>query len=277
MNANTGRNILAEFQSLSAIIKELADEGDATAALLLDEFNSCGKSLVDYVIECSSEISKLNTQKEETEEEVQKLNVKLEALEKSVPKADFEYCLRLAEKKYAKYWSIMEKNSKTFLATATYLFNFLRAQDVDFSPVILEITKSLEEEITQKIYLPFVKEESKKPILDRKSRLQSCILNYKDKPYFYFEFTMMFKELTPPPTSRFEGYWTLLHQRLGKQGWHMHTITNKAFTDAGVELALKYRNRAAHADVFTKEEVQECSEKTRKLTYTFLSAYPSKK
>lgn len=276
MNANTGRNILAEFQSLSALIKELADEGNETAAILLDEFNACGKALVDYVLECSNEISKLNTQKEETEEEVQKLNAKLEALEKSVPKADFEYCLKLAEKKYSKYWHIMEKNSKTFLATATYLFNFLRAQNVDFSSVVLEYAKALEEELKQKVYFSFVKEQSKKPILPYKSQFTTCVARYKEKGVFFFEFTMMFQQFKVPNYWN-DNYWPYLHQELQAKGWRMNILTNPKFIKEGTAFAENYRNRAAHSYTFTQQDAVACSEKAKELTYTFLSAYPSKK
>jgi len=275
MIENKGRNILAEFQSLSVFIKELADEGDETAALLLEEFNACGESLVNYVLECSSEIGKLNTQKEETEEEVQKLNAKLEALEKSVPKADFEYCLRLAEKKYSKYWAIMEKNSKTFLATATYLFNFLRAQNLDFSPVVLEFSKAFEEEMKEKIFFKFITEQSKKPLRLDKGRIIEAIRTYKNEKFYFVEYTMMLKMFRKP---RFvdDSYWVLLHQTLQAKGWRMDVLTNPAFIEDGVNFVETFRNHAAHANTFTQQEAVVCSEKTKELTYTFLSAYPKK-
>ena len=270
-----GQNILAEFQSLSVLIKELADEGDETAALLLEEFNACGASLVNYVLECSSEIGKLNTQKEETKEELQKLNAKLEALEKSVPKADFEHYSKVAEKKYSKYWNIMEEKSKTFIATAMYVFNLMKAYSGDFSPVVLEFSKALEEELKEKIFFKFITEQSKKPLRLDKGRIIEAIRTYKNDKIYFIEYSMMLKTFRKP---RFvdNSYWVLLHQTLQAKGWRMDILTNPAFIDDGVNFVETFRNRAAHANTFTQQEAVVCSEKTKELTYTFLSAYPQK-
>lgn len=271
-----GKVLISKFKTLTDFIEEIAETGDENAALILEELHSFGRLLVDYVLECSNEISKLNAQKVESEEDIKKLKEKLEALEKAVPKKDYVYYSGLAQNKYKKYWSVMEKSSKTFITTAMYMFNLLRVHNADFSPVILEYTKSLEEEIKQKIYLGFLKEESKKPILPNNGKWTDAVEKYKERQFFFIPLSMMFYNLNSPKNVNGVSYWANLHQMLKRDGWDMPALTDPKFISDGVRLAEDYRNWAAHIYDFTDQDAIYCSMETKKLICHFLSAYPQK-
>lgn len=270
-----GQELISKFKTLTDFIEGIAKTGDENAALILDELNSFGRILVEYVLECSNEISKLNAKNIELEEDVKELNEKLELLEKAVPKKDYQYYAMLAQKKYKKYWFLMEEKSKTFIITAMYVFNLIQAHSGDFSAIVLEYAKSIEEELAQKIYINFVKEQSKKPLLSNKSKLTDSVERYQNKQLFFLELSMMFVNFRKP-NFHSEAYWCYLHQKLHTDGWQMDILTDENFITDGKYLAEYYRNRAAHNNIITAQDAIDCSSLTKNLMYTFLSAYPKK-
>ena len=277
MSNKKGQELISKFKTLTDFIEEIAKTGDENAALILEELNSFGRLLVDYVLECSNEISKLNAQNVESEEDIKKLKEKLEALEKAVPKKDYQYYYLLAQNKYKKYWSIMEENSKTFITTAMYVFNLLKVHGVDFSPVILEYAKSVEVEMTNKIYFDFIVSSSKKPILpQKKGVLKEAIVRYKDTQHFFLPFATMFHSLKVPKYMD-NSYIRLLQQTLKKDGWNMSILTSSDFILEGSDFAENFRNAAAHEITFTLEDSVVCSQKSKKLLSLFLDAYPKSK
>lgn len=271
-----GNELISKFKTLTDFIEEMAATGDENAALILDELNSFGCILVEYVLECSNEISKLKNRNLDLEESVKELNEKLEILEKAVPKTDYEFYFVLAKNKYKKFWHLMEENSKKFIATSMYVFNLLKAYSSDFSPVIIEITKALETEMKNKLFLNFIISQSKKPVLHNEGAFTQSINRYKENQSFFLPFTMFFHSLRPVSNTPTNSCYYALHQTLKTDGWDVSILTSSDFRKDGIDLSENYRNLAAHSNTLTMEDAVACSKKTKKLIFLFLSAYPKK-
>ena len=268
-------NIIIEtnnkYNTISEILRELESfpnlSGDVQKKVneLHNALDELGATLHAYLMEC------LNTASNSKDNEVHEQQLK--NIEESTPKDTFEYYADIVRKDYAACWDDMEENTQKFLVTSYYIYNILKSEGIDFSPVMVEFAKSIEEEMKQKIYYPFIVEQSKEEkILIDNSELEKCIIKYKYDNVFYVPLSLMFTSLQKP-TGEVRSH-SLLHKMLRDERWQMRIIADKSFINDGKEYTKKYRNVAAHTSALVKEDAENCKNKTFDLINTFLSAKP---
>ncbi len=261
---NTISEILRElegFPNLSGDVKEKVNE-------LHNALDALGATLHAYLMEC------LHTASNSKDNGVHEQQLK--NIEESTPKDTFEYYANIVRKDYAACWDDMEENTQKFLVTSYYIYNILKSEGIDFSPVMVEFAKSIEEEMKQKIYYPFIVEQSKEEkILIDDSELEKCIIKYKYDNVFYVPLSLMFTSLQKP-TGEVRCH-SPLHKMLRDERWQMRIIADKSFINDGKEYTKKYRNVAAHTSALVKEDAENCKNKTFDLINTFLSAKPVSK
>lgn len=256
--------ILQELENIS----EMSTDAKRKVEELRKAVDSLGASLHTYLMEC------LNTATNSKENSV--CEQQLKNIEENTPKDTFEYYADIVRKDYADCWDDMEENTQKFLVTSYYIYNILKAENIDFSPVMVEFAKSLEEEMKQKIYYPFIVEQSKEEkILIEDSELEKCIIKYKYDNVFFVPLSLMFTSLQKPTGE--VRYHSLLHKMLRDEHWQMRIIADKSFINDGKEYTKKYRNVAAHTSALVKEDAENCKNKTFDLLNTFLSAKPVSK
>ena len=190
---------------------------------------------------------------------------------------DFALYSDICKAEYAPCWDQMDDKTKKFLVTSYYIFSTIRRTKMDFSPVIVELAKSIEEEMSTKLYYDFIFECSKRPTQKTKdfdNKLEEAIFNYrKDVTAYYVPLSTMFDALMPSQRLKSNIYYQMLQQKLIDEQWNTSTLCSKQFVDKGKDYAKNCRNAAAHSAALTEEKAQECMEKTKELLSEFLSAY----
>ena len=116
-------------------------------------------SKIDTVIEklttVQDEIEEIKLCQRNDEEKINLMVSKLSRLESSIPDEEIEdYCV-LAESLYSN-WDSLDKLTKKFIPLAEFLYSKLqKIDDADFSPVIIELCRAIENEFLLKVFSKF--------------------------------------------------------------------------------------------------------------------------
>ena len=236
------------YDSLSEIVKKLAEDGLPEHKELEKRLETLGELLSKHIFDI---IKKINDAKPEEKED------KIVEVEKIIPKDDYKYFENVAKKDYKECWEKLEHPTRTFIVTALYMDNLINSEQFDFSPIVMELGKSVENEMKEKIYLPFIIENSKLPLKSETTsggNLWVAVNRYKSSKGYYFPFKMTFASLKKP--KRYEdSYYYDLHTELQGFGWNMDIITDVTFIQEGLDYSDNFRNSAAHSDAFTNDKV----------------------
>ena len=114
---------------------------------------------VDIVLEkldgLEVSFNELKTGTRDVEEKLTIMSSKLNQLEKTILEEELEIYTSSCQKNYDK-WDDMEELSKRFIQVAEYLFTKMQAyKKLDYSPVIIELCRALENEFLQKIFIKY--------------------------------------------------------------------------------------------------------------------------
>ena len=191
---------------------------------------------------------------------------------------DFALYSDICKAEYAPCWDQMDDKTKKFLVTSYYIFSTIRRTKMDFSPVIVELSKSIEEEMSSKLYYDFILECKTKLPLQRTSNfdneLERAVFNYrKDITAYYVPLSTMFDALMPSQRLKNNIYYQMLQQKLVDGKWDTSKLCTQQFVAKGKDYAKNCRNEAAHSAALTEKKAQECMSKTKELLTEFLSAY----
>lgn len=268
------------FKSISEILELVSECGsiedlkDYTAELV-----SLGKDLDALYQETTTEITELKEKNEELEDENAKLkeeNRKLKVYIKSMSAADYRISTAACEKEYGAYWELLEEESRKFLVTSYFILRKTKGTNSDFSAVVVSLCKPYETEIKNKIFMPFIVEQSKLPILTRDAGLlRTTVENYKTDSNAHISFKLMILCLRKPkyPIS----YEQRLHDVLYKNKWNLKVFESKDFTEESIDYMEKYRNFAAHIHLVEEQFAIDCKIATKEMLMKLISAYPKSK
>ena len=258
------------YDSLSEIIKKLAEDGLPEHKELNKRLETLGELLSKHIFDI---IKKINDAKPEEKED------KIVEVEKIIPKDDYKYFENVAKKDYKECWEKLEHPTRTFIVTALYMDNLINSEQFDFSPIVMELGKSVENEMKEKVYLPFIIENSKLPLKAEptsKKGIWVAVNRYQSNKGYYLPFKATFSTLNKP-TIYEDSYYYDLHTELQGFGWNMDIITDVTFIQEGLDYSDNFRNSAAHSDAFTNDKVSLCELSTNKILNTLISAYPKTK
>jgi hypothetical protein len=157
------------------------------------------------------------------------------------------------------YWDRLDSKTQQFLFMAEYLYEYLLERSKltedqkEYSPVILEYCKCIENELRTKIFLDF-REFYKKYKYPRNfgdmigdlQQLSNEHLNNQDSPY---------KEI----------------KNFLKKCFNMDRLLWKKFLDKLYEINNNYRNKSAHPHLMTIKDTQECRDKVISTLDYFMS------
>lgn len=271
---NTTFNSITEILELVSECGNIEDLKDYTAELL-----SLGKDLDALYQKTTAEITELKEKNKELEEENAKLkeeNRKLKVYIKSMSAADYKISTAVCEKEYDVYWKLLEEDSRKFLVTSYFILRKTKGTNSDFSAAVVSLCKPYEAEIKNKIFMPFIIEQSKLPILTRDTGLlRATVENYKTNRYAHMSFKLMILCLRKPkyPIS----YEQRLHDVLYKNKWNLKVFESKDFTAESIDYMEKYRNFAAHVNFVEEQFAIDCKIATKKLLIKLISTYPKSK
>jgi len=244
----------------------------------IDDFGDTLKKLFFLSMEKNNRLkNKLVELKVPAHEIASLLSDDLSIMDEMVPFDGFAIYSKFCKAEYVEHWDCMEEKTRKFLVTSYYLFNTIMTTHMDYSPVVIELAKSIEEEMSTKLYYDFILKCSRQPtqkIKDFDNKLEEAVFNYrKDVTAYYVPLSTMFDALMPSQRLKSNIYYQMLQQKLTDEKWDTSTLCSKQFVDKGKDYAKNCRNAAAHSAALTEEKAQECMDKTKELLSEFLSAY----
>lgn len=285
----------SQYGSISTFIKALAERNDLDVAgykrelaVLQKEFDSFGDTFTDFMVGYLQEIEqfkkdkeKWNAEKLETDEIIKRLEERVKELEKKVPKADYDYCTLYCEKEYKEFWGLLDEETQALLIVARYFAELAKTHTIDYSIIILEYNKSVERELMQKIYIPYldginrdyeVHEEDYNPRTGKLYSFIDWVNRSLDTGIYYIPLLLMFIVLNQYPKREYD-YYYFLHKFFEDNNWNTGKICDEDYGYAGSEYAKFYRNEAAHSLGKDKSKVPQCKSETRNLLIELLKAY----
>ena len=219
--------------------------------------------------------------KDETREIDQKIilmSSKLDRIEKNIDEEELEDYYVLCKSLYSK-WDSLEDLTKRLIPVAEYLFSSLQRYDKpDYSPVILELCRAIENEFLLKIFTKYTLD-----ILGRKGRgLDNFLATDKSSRFLVNKTGIFVKALTRSRRTNRPEY------TLGQMNTILSLINDETIVCASPllqdfrhyleqetiaddllnvqyirkinDLVEKYRNPAAHPGFMTLEKAQRCKE-----------------
>ncbi|TXR78299.1 hypothetical protein [Bacillus sp. BF9-10] len=113
-----------------------------------EKIDNIGKKLSDLLIN----FDELKTETRGFEEKIVLMNLKLERIEQHIDAEDLEDYYLLSQSNYCN-WDMLDDLTQKFIPIAEYLFSKLqKLSDADYSPVILELCRAIENEFLVKIF-----------------------------------------------------------------------------------------------------------------------------
>lgn len=123
-----------------------------------EQINTKMDSVLEKLDGLEVSFNELKTGNRDVEEKLAIMSSKLDRLEKTIPEEELEDYTLSCQKNYDK-WNDMEELSKHFIQVAEYLFTKMQAYEkLDYSPVIIELCRALENEFLQKIFIKYTAE-----------------------------------------------------------------------------------------------------------------------
>lgn len=132
-----------------------AEENDATQKEIKKDIASID-SKIDTIIEkltkLETDFSELKNESRSTEEKIMLMSSKLSKVEKDVAEEDLDDYYALAQSSYVN-WEELDELTRKFIPLAEYLYSKLQKFDKpDYSPVIIELCRAIENEFLLKIF-----------------------------------------------------------------------------------------------------------------------------
>lgn len=252
-----------DTEDIKEIVKQIQNLGRETLELydgLFDNFN------------------KLKESNAETEEKLAQMREALDKFCDSMESGDYNVNKKLCEQRYAAVWHKLDESSQSFLITASFLCRKCKGENLDFSPMIVEMSRAYENELLEKIFRDFVNRNALSVILPqpaRKDALFDAVCDAKNGKPFFISLTQMIKIINRMPRNAQNTYGGQLYNDLDPD-WDTSKLSDNGFYRNGITYANDYRNRAAHpGTTLNKTDANDCEQLSEALLNHFIGAMKS--
>ncbi len=115
-------------------------------------------TILEKIISIETDFEDLKSERRDLEQKIALMISKLQKLEDSIPDEDIEDYCEMAKNLYTN-WDSLDALTKRFIPLAEYLYSKLQKYDkADYSPVILELCRAIENEFLLKIFKKYTLE-----------------------------------------------------------------------------------------------------------------------
>jgi hypothetical protein len=255
--------ISGSVDTIKSNTEQINDKLDA----MIEKINSLERAFLD-----------LKDETREVDQKIILMSGKLDRIEKSIDEEELEDYYVLCQSLYSN-WDSLEALTRRLIPVAEYLFSSLqRYNKPDYSPVILELCRALENEFLLKIFTKY----SMDVIRRKGSRLDSFLAADKASAFLQNKTGMFVKALTKSARTRKPEY------TLGQMNTIMSLANDTSVVSASPllqdfreyleqetvisdllnvqyirkinDLVEKYRNPAAHPGFMTLDKAKKCKE-----------------
>lgn len=147
--------ILSMLGKLSDGVDLLTLMGDENQSNIMKKLTSMDSKIDEIrgmLSQLVNDFSELKKENRDIEQKIYLMNSKLTKLEQRVPSDEFEAYSSMAQRQYDN-WDALEPLTKRFIPLAEYLYSQLqKLEDPDYSPVIIELCRAIENEFLLKIF-----------------------------------------------------------------------------------------------------------------------------
>lgn len=219
------------------------------------------------------DFKKTKSKKISLENKIAEIENQIDELHKQMPNGDKIFCKKICEQKYSEYWDKLDSISKEFLIVSHWLFNYMKSTESDFSPVIIELCRSFENEVKTKIFDDYINIASQKPPLgsnEESQFLYKAIIDVKRNNRYFLSLSNMLSVIQELNIAKDEKSYTKdLYLTLNKKGWDIQQLTDNSFLDYSRKYTNKYRNQSAHPTYIEEDKVGLCIKDTDYLLKRF--------
>ena len=255
--------IRSSVETIKSDTEQINDKLDA----MIEKINSLERAFLD-----------LKDETREVDQKIILMSGKLDRIEKSIDEEELEDYYVLCQSLYCN-WDSLDALTRRLIPVAEYLFSSLqRYNKPDYSPVILELCRALENEFLLKIFTKY----SMDVIRRKGSRLDSFLAADKASAFLQNKTGMFVKALTKSARTRKPEY------TLGQMNTIMSLANDTSVVSASPllqdfreyleqetvisdllnvqyirkinDLVEKYRNPAAHPGFMTLDKAKKCKE-----------------
>lgn len=243
-----------------------------------DDINSKMDVVLEKLTALESDFADLKNENREVEQKLTLMMLKLSKIESTIEAEDLEDYYALSQSLYNN-WDELDSLTRKFIPLAEYLYSKLQKYDKpDYSPVILELCRAIENEFLLKIFKKYTHDVSSRKGNNIDAFLASDRANFnlKDKTgqfvkviakaaktrkpeYTLGQMNMILSIMRDADTVRIspllQDFQSYLNQNTDAQNLLDTTYINKVN-----DIVKKYRNPSAHPEFMSIKKANECRE-----------------
>lgn len=275
------------FDIVQLLLQDADDKNDNQKAILkgiqevketTEEINFKMDMVIEKLTKLEAEFSELKNENRNLEEKIKLMTIKLTKMENTVEGEELEDYYALAQSLYVN-WEDLDQLTRRFIPLAEFLYSKLQKYDQpDYSPVILELCRAIENEFLLKIFKKytidlvarkgnslcqfFATDRASSELQDKTSQFVKAISKAAKTRRPEYTLGQMNTILSimkdeaivqkSPLLKDFEDY--LLHNTEAKM------LLDAEYIRKINEIVNKFRNPSAHPEFMSVEKANECRE-----------------
>ncbi|MFB6732579.1 hypothetical protein ACFCVW_29675 [Bacillus mobilis] len=235
-----------------------------------EKIDNIGKKLSDLLIS----FDELKTETRGFEEKIVLMNLKLKRIEQHIDAEELEDYYILSQSNYCN-WDMLDDLTRKFIPIAEYLFSKLqKLSDADYSPVILELCRAIENEFLIKVFRKytldlinrqgdniyrFLVEDSRSNKTRIFAKVVTKAIKTQKPEYTLGQMNMILSSLKrsnalseSPLLQDFENY-------ISRQ-YDSRSLLSAAYMAKISQIVNDYRNPSAHPEFMGFEKAKECKD-----------------
>ena len=266
-----------KLSMLDEVLARLSGLSDDTSDIqkIIKDIQELGRETLKLYDSILGDFQKLKESNAEIEEKLAQMSKKLDELREAMPEGDYNVNKTLCEQKYSGIWLKLDEASKTFLVTSSYLCKKCAGESLDFSPMIVEMSRAYENELLEKIFRDFIVQNASSAMLTpsgNKDALYKAVSDVRNGKPFFVSLTQMVKIMNRMPTNADKTYGHKLNNELNST-WDTGKLSDNGFFNNGMTYATDYRNRAAHpGTTLSQTDANDCEQLSQTLLSHFINS-----
>lgn len=256
-----------------AMLGDLHDIKNATA-----DINSKLDIVLEKLTKLENEFQELKSENRGLEEKIKLMTIKLSKIEETVQGEELEDYYALAQSLYTN-WDELDQLTRRFLPLAEFLYSKLQKYDKpDYSPVILELCRAIENEFLLKIFKRYTLD-----LVKREGASMNSFLSIDRSSFEFKDKTGQFVKAVSKACKTKKPEYTLgqMNTILSimkddcivqkspllrdfeiylKHNTEVKMLLNSDYIRQVNEIVNKYRNPSAHPEFMSIERAKECRE-----------------
>lgn len=291
MNTPTSPELIQLFQqfidasknSQDYILKDIIPRLDKLEDIGLDSNQTIHRvenkvdSIIDTLTQLQMDFQELRQSDYSDDEKIMVMSKKLERVETNVEQQEIEEYYSLCQSKYDDYWIEFDELTRKFLPISEILFVKLKTiQDADYTPVVLELCKALENEWISKLFRKYAESliskkkgnmleiflsKDRSKLVKATGKFAKAIINSVNGP-FIFTFGQMrttLQQLSDTDlindSPLLKDFYDYLNKNI-----NINELIKNEYMDQIDELIKNYRNPSAHSEFVSLQMAKDCRE-----------------